>query len=881
MKRLLAFFSVISLLLVQGCNPPEPTPTPEDKAEIIIGTVDRIPAEGGTFTVDIQYNTDYTVEVEESAQAWITFNGTKTMSSGKLFFLIAENTGIERTGTVVIKDIKGKLQPSSLKFVQDASELIAKERAALIAFYNANNGDKWVDNTNWCSDRPVSEWTGVSVEKSTGHVIRLAFLENNVYGSFPKEIADLTELTQIIIRNDAVNFKGGELPEEIGALRKLEVLSLQNYPLSGKLPENLFNLISLKTLLINNAHGMEEESIPPAIGNLVNLEILRLSGMNLTGYLPSEMGQLGALQELYLAGNHLSGGIPETFGGLINLSFVKCDSNHLSGEIPNTVQRLDNYWRIWPGFMTGNDFTEEQLKRSLIPAPISPKVKTVSGKILDIEAEIAQNRYTVLFNLNPSSGDAQDCLNKLVLLYERTKDKGLGVITFYDNNFYYSDDKEAHNKLFIDLIQNSGAGWESFYREMYADPYPDDAPFYARRGSAMYPYGIENSIVIIGPEKTVEYTTLIDKNGRGALDRAIEYLQTVLDSPFEYYESSSLDGDGTVTVLQQASVGKGIDIVITGDAFSDRLVADGTLMSLSKQAMEDYFSVEPLKSLRNRFNVYMVDAISKNEDYFNGCETAFDGVFGIGSAVSGDNNKVLRYARKAVSDDRMDNVVVIVLMNSLKRGGMTKMYDPVDSGIYAGGASIIWIPYKGAGGTDGISKLASTIVHEAGGHGLAKLGDEYAYFGNGDIGESAREAVKSKQKLNWYLNVDFTSDPDKTLWGDFYRDGRYAEEKIGAYEGGYTYWFGVWRPTEQSIMNNNLSYSSFNAPSRAQIYKRVMKLSEGESWEFDYETFVKWDKAHYDTGMKAVNKGEPAVEESEHVPPVMIGKTWREVMDNK
>jgi hypothetical protein len=63
----------------------------EAKTTIQVGTVNKIPAEGGTFTVDIQYNTDFTVEVESAAQSWITFVKTRALTSGKLEFSIAEN----------------------------------------------------------------------------------------------------------------------------------------------------------------------------------------------------------------------------------------------------------------------------------------------------------------------------------------------------------------------------------------------------------------------------------------------------------------------------------------------------------------------------------------------------------------------------------------------------------------------------------------------------------------------------------------------------------------------------------------------------------------------------------------------------------------------
>lgn len=86
-----------------------------------------------------------------------------------------------------------------------------------------------------------------------------------------------------------------------------------------------------------------------------------------------------------------------------------------------------------------------------------------------------------------------------------------------------------------------------------------------------------------------------------------------------------------------------------------------------------------------------------------------------------------------------------------------------------------------------------------------------------------------------------------------------------------------------SVMNQHHVYGTFNAPSRAQIYTRIMKLSEGSSWEFDYETFVKWDQAH-PTKMStapATRSNYVEVDEADnevHIPPVIVNKTWRQVI---
>ena len=39
---------------------------------------------------------------------------------------------------------------------------LASARQALVDFYNATDGDHWKINTNWCSDKPIDEWYGVT-----------------------------------------------------------------------------------------------------------------------------------------------------------------------------------------------------------------------------------------------------------------------------------------------------------------------------------------------------------------------------------------------------------------------------------------------------------------------------------------------------------------------------------------------------------------------------------------------------------------------------------------------------------------------------------------------------------------------------------------------
>ena len=92
---------------------------------IMVGNVAKIPAEGGTFEVPVQYNTEFTVEVEPDAKSWISFVETKALTSGKLVFDVEENTLTDpRTGKVTVKDRSGKADPVIITLVQEEKKVI-------------------------------------------------------------------------------------------------------------------------------------------------------------------------------------------------------------------------------------------------------------------------------------------------------------------------------------------------------------------------------------------------------------------------------------------------------------------------------------------------------------------------------------------------------------------------------------------------------------------------------------------------------------------------------------------------------------------------------------------------------------------------------------
>ena len=55
------------------------------------------------------------------------------------------------------------------------------ERDALVALYRATNGDSWWRKTGWCTDAPLSEWHGVTVNE--GRVVELELHCGNLQGN--------------------------------------------------------------------------------------------------------------------------------------------------------------------------------------------------------------------------------------------------------------------------------------------------------------------------------------------------------------------------------------------------------------------------------------------------------------------------------------------------------------------------------------------------------------------------------------------------------------------------------------------------------------------------------------------------------------------------
>ena len=165
------------------------------------------------------------------------------------------------------------------------------DREALVALYNATNGENWFRSDNWLSDAPPGEWYGV-VTNDDGRVIALVLSTNNLSGEISAELGSLSHLKELVL--DANNLSG-EIPAELSSLSNLQSLSLHSNGLSGEIPAEL--------------------------GSLSNLVVLFLHSNNLSGEIPAELGSLSNLEYLVLHSNELSGCVPSSLEDQLDSSY--------------------------------------------------------------------------------------------------------------------------------------------------------------------------------------------------------------------------------------------------------------------------------------------------------------------------------------------------------------------------------------------------------------------------------------------------------------------------------------------------------------------------------------------------------------------------------
>ncbi len=116
-----------------------------------------------------------------------------------------------------------------------ASGSVKTDREALVALYNATDGENWENNANWLSDAPLGEWYGVSTDDD-GRVKQVGLHRNALSGEIPAELGGLSNLFAMQLTDNSLS---GEIPAELGSLSNLLGMVLSGNELSGCVPSSL------------------------------------------------------------------------------------------------------------------------------------------------------------------------------------------------------------------------------------------------------------------------------------------------------------------------------------------------------------------------------------------------------------------------------------------------------------------------------------------------------------------------------------------------------------------------------------------------------------------------------------------------------------------
>lgn len=316
-------------------------------------------------------------------------------------------------------------------------------------------------------------------------------------------------------------------------------------------------------------------------------------------------------------------------------------------------------------------------------------------------------------------------------------------------------------------------------------------------------------------------------NGISIADwESINVTQGTLHSPQTY-------STGDVIVYQKMRENHPVTLVVSGDGFTaDELEQNGLFESSARSALDCLFSVEPYKTYREYFNVYILPTVSAETGAGNTTtgvmrDTYFKTSWGndYSDMQVKDFNQVFTFVSSTCPDitegkTTIDKVPIFLLVNDSRYGGICWLWDngqcyaiiPLTEG------NLQWNPSTSNIGIS-TGDWKNTFVHEGGGHGFGRLSDEYQY--NQSYTSESIEGHTWKVPLGMNLTTDFNNAKGSVYWKHLLNDPRYP--RTGFFEGGEGCNSGIWRSEITSCMDDNRLY--YNTISRQLIVERIKSIA--------------------------------------------------------
>lgn len=411
--------------------------------------------------------------------------------------LLLQYKEMKKNDDAILKNTESvtKTKGSTNKVALASAEILANEKATLIALYNNTGGNSWLSTINNQAAWPVNDpdavvstydyrtnkgWYGVQVG-ADGRVTQLNFSSNKLNGVLP-DLSALTELTWISFQNNTLSgnlssfskltklnalnlygcrFEGtlesitdlvnlitfdassnnitGGFPDNLKKLSKLQKLSLWvnklegDYSILGQIPSLTNLVLTTNKFNIPGASDYNNRSIPESFKNLINLTELRLESHGIKNNIDI-IGNMINLATLQMSNNQIEGNLPASFLNLKKLTFLDLGMNKITD-----ISILSNLTTLQSLFLDSN-------KINLIPSDFN---RLTSLNYLDL-------------NANKLSGSIPD-LTSLPLVSFKIGYNGLRFVDFINQfplykskltTFEYSGQAEIDS--YIKVIKPTG-----------------------------------------------------------------------------------------------------------------------------------------------------------------------------------------------------------------------------------------------------------------------------------------------------------------------------------------------------------------------------------------------------------------------------------------
>ena len=189
---------------------------------------------------------------------------------------------------------------------------------------NPCEGKRFLSSTHECI------WAGVGCSGRMGSVSKIAFENNGLIGTVPKELGHLRMLRTLRMEQGELS---GSPPASLGDLSRLEKLDLDSNHLTGTLPKSLSRAKELRVIDLNQNSLTGNLDV---LASLPSLFFVQLQDNSFTGTIHAAIGSLGNLQVFSIQNNGLTGNIAVGFCDLRingNLQFLQADCTPGIGSV--------------------------------------------------------------------------------------------------------------------------------------------------------------------------------------------------------------------------------------------------------------------------------------------------------------------------------------------------------------------------------------------------------------------------------------------------------------------------------------------------------------------------------------------------------------------